>query len=165
MADGSQVAALPVDVAELSFSPNQRDLRQGETLLVHAVLSGPEELADEQWRAGVFPPAVSVEAAHRVVPDFEPPQQATILVVIRNGTPEAVSLRGSKNQTYLFELTPSPSKTENSSITLWLRLPSRPALRCREPSCPSWRLCKASSFKLWRVCRQNSATRVIPLRT
>ena len=108
VAEGSQVAALPVDVAQLSFSPVRRELRQGEVLLVHAVLSGPEELAEELWQAGIFPPAASVEGARKVVPGFEPPQQGregVILVVLRNATPEAVSLRGSKNQTFVFELT------------------------------------------------------------
>lgn len=112
VAEGSQIAALPVDVAELSLSPNRRELHQGETLLIHAVLSGPEELAEEQWRAGV-PAAASVERARSLVPGFEPPQEgkeAAILVVIRNATPEAVSLRGSKNQTFVFELTPESFK-------------------------------------------------------
>jgi len=113
VADGLQVAALPVDVAELSFSPDQRELRAGETLLIHAVLSGPEQLADERWRAGVFPPAVSVERARSLVPGFEPPAEGTegvILLTIRNATPEAVSLRGSKDQTFVFELTPDSFK-------------------------------------------------------
>jgi hypothetical protein len=111
--EGSQVVAFPVDVAQLRFSPARREVREGETLLVHAVLSGPEELADEQWRAGVFPPAVSVVRAREAVPGFEPPKrgkEGMILVVIRNATPETVSLRGSKNQTFVFELTPDSFK-------------------------------------------------------
>ncbi|MGB9072067.1 MAG: hypothetical protein WCC22_05310 [Terriglobales bacterium] len=113
VADGLQVAALPVDVADLSFSPDRRELREGETLLIHARLSGPEELADELWRAGVFPPAVSVERARSFVPGFEPPREGAegvILLAIRNATPEAVSFRGSKNQTFVFELTPDSFK-------------------------------------------------------
>jgi len=111
--DDSQMAALLIDVAELRFSPARRELREGEALLVNAVLSGPEELADEQWQAGVFPPAVSAERARETVPGFEPPKggkEGMILVVIRNATPEAVSLRGSKNQAFVFELTPDSFK-------------------------------------------------------
>jgi len=109
VADGSQVAALPVDIAELRFTPARRELRAGETLLIHAVLSGPEELADQLWQAGVFPPAVSVEKAREAVPGFEPPKQGkegVILIVIRNPTREAVSFRGSTDQKFVFKLTP-----------------------------------------------------------
>jgi YD repeat-containing protein len=109
VADGSQVTALPIDIAELRFTPARRELREGETLLIHAVLSGPEELADQLWQAGVFPPAFSVEKAREAFPGFEPPKQGkegVILVVIRNPTPEAVSFRGSKDQTFVFKLTP-----------------------------------------------------------
>ena len=107
LAEGSQIVALPVEVAGLSFSPERRELRQGETLLVNAVLSGPEELADQRWSAGAFSAAV-VKEARKLVPDLEPPQEGkdgVILVVIRNMTPEAVSLRGSRNQTFVFKLT------------------------------------------------------------
>jgi hypothetical protein len=110
---GSQMVALPVDVAELRFTPARREVREGERLLVNAVLSGPEELADEQWQVGIFPLAVRAEKAREAVPGFEPPKrgkEGMILVVIRNATPEAVSLRGSKNQAFVFELTPDSFK-------------------------------------------------------
>jgi hypothetical protein len=108
VAEGSRLAAVPIDVAELSFSPSQRNLLQGQTVLVHAILSGPAELPDEQWRPGIFPPGASVERARGLVPDFEPPRQGgegVILLVLWNATPEGVSLRGSKNQTFVFKLT------------------------------------------------------------
>jgi hypothetical protein len=107
VAEGSLVAALPIDVAELSLSPNVSDLPQGQTVLVHAMLSGPEELPDEEWQAGTFSPEVSVERARVLVPGFEPPREreGVILVVIWNATPGGVSLRGSKNRTFAFRLT------------------------------------------------------------
>ncbi len=113
VADGSLVAALPVDVAELSFSPKRRDLLPDQTVLVHATLSGPEDLPDEQWRAGIFPPSISVERARNLVA-FEPPREGregVILLVIWNAAPEAVSLRGSKDQAFVFELTPDSFKS------------------------------------------------------
>jgi hypothetical protein len=109
VAEGSLVAALPVVVGELSFSPGSRDLHEGQTLLIHLTLSGPEDLPDQQWQAGTFPPGASLERARSLVPGFELPRKGSegvILLVVRNATPEAISLRGSKNQTFAFELTP-----------------------------------------------------------
>ena len=113
VSDGPQMTALPVDVAELRFTPARRELREGETLLIHTVLSGPEELAEDLWQAGVFPLAGSVERAREAVPDFQPPRQGkegVIVVVVRNTTPGTVSFRGSKDQTLVFELTPDSFK-------------------------------------------------------
>jgi len=107
VADGSRLAALPVSVAELSLSPSLQGLRQGQSVLVHASLSGPEELAAEQWRLGNLP-AIDVERARGLVPGFELPRQGkgVILLAIWNATPEAGHLRGSRNHTFVFELTP-----------------------------------------------------------
>lgn len=109
VAEGSQVAVLPVIVAEVAFSPTQRKLAKGDTLVVHATLSGPEELADDQWRAGIFPGAGTFERARELDAAFEQPHDGSegiIEFVIRNATPEPVSLRGSKSQAFVFKLTP-----------------------------------------------------------
>jgi len=109
VAEGSRVAVLPVDVAEIAFSPAPRKLAKGDTLVLHATLYGPEELTDDQWRAGVFPAAETFERARELDAAFEQPHEGSegiIEFVIRNVTPDAVSLRGSKNQTFVFKLTP-----------------------------------------------------------
>lgn len=109
VAEGSQVVALPVDIAEFRFIPARRELRLGETVLVHVVLSGPEDLAEDQWQAGVFSPAASVDQARGLVPGFEPPpkgSEGVILLVVRNAAPEALSLRSAQKQTFVFKLTP-----------------------------------------------------------
>ncbi len=109
VADGFLVAAMPVDVAEISFNPGQRELKKGQSMIVYSQLSGPEEMPDNQWRPGVFPPSVSPEKAHNLIPGLElptKPQEAAILLVIWNSTPGPISLRGSKNQTFTFKLTP-----------------------------------------------------------
>ncbi|HUY15190.1 MAG TPA: hypothetical protein VMX16_16405 [Terriglobia bacterium] len=109
VADGLLVAALPVDVAAISFRPARRQLKKGESMIVYAKLSGPEELPDRDWKAGMFPPAVSLEKARSLVPGFELPQESKeglLLLVIRNATPGPISLRSSKNQTFAFKLSP-----------------------------------------------------------
>jgi hypothetical protein len=103
--EGAQLVAFPLDVADLTFTPTRRDVRQGEMLLVHAVLSGPEKLPEDMWKKGTFLPAVEGCCG---APGFEPRQAEAgiILLVIRNATPETVSFRRSKNQAFTFELTP-----------------------------------------------------------
>jgi len=106
VADGARMAALPVTVAELNFSPNLQGLRQGQPALVQAMLSGPEELADEQWRLGALP-ALDVERARSLDPGFELPRdgKGVVLLALWNTTPEAGHLRGSRNDTFVFKLT------------------------------------------------------------
>jgi len=109
VADGLHAAALLVDVAEIGFAYNHQELQTGQFRLVHAMLSGPEDLPDNLWSGGTFPPEISVERARTLVPDFDVAQEGEggrLLFVIRNATSEAFSLRGSKNQTFAFRLTP-----------------------------------------------------------
>jgi hypothetical protein len=103
--EGAQLVAFPLDVADLAFTPPRRDVRQGETLLVHAVLSGPEKLPEDMWKKGTFASAVEGCCG---TSGFEPQEReaGTILLVIRNAAPETVSFRKSKNETFSFELTP-----------------------------------------------------------
>ncbi|HZU44980.1 MAG TPA: hypothetical protein VE994_20040 [Terriglobales bacterium] len=136
VADGPTLVAFPVTLAKLEFTPQQRELKAGESILIIARLSGG--LPDDAWRAGVFPPS-NLERARKLVPGFTLPDQAAqndtdensnqkpeqpqaqdpkekedrgdehvgaILLVLKNGTPENVSLRGSSNQGFSFTLKP-----------------------------------------------------------
>ena len=108
VADASHLAAAAMVVAEFRFTPERRDVKEGENLLVNAILSGAEELPHELWRAGAFSPAVSRERARALAPGFEAPHESgegVLLLVIRNATPQCVSLRGSKDQRFAFGLT------------------------------------------------------------
>ncbi len=89
VSEGDSIAALPVVVADLEFSPVRADLERGQTAMVQAVLSGPEMLPDDQWRP--LPPASKVGA---------------IRLILHNATPETASLLGSRNQTLSFDLNP-----------------------------------------------------------
>jgi hypothetical protein len=109
VSDGLLVAALPVDIAEVSFNPPRKEMKAGTQLLVYSELDGPDDLPDATWHVGTFPAIASLESARRLVPGFELPPEAqhgVLLLVIRNVTPGPVSLRGSKNQTFSFTLTP-----------------------------------------------------------
>jgi len=68
------VEVLPVAVSEISFSFHNQELKAGQPELVHTMLAGPEELSDEQWRAGTFAPGATLEAARQLVPGFELPR-------------------------------------------------------------------------------------------
>lgn len=121
VADGSRLVAFPVTVAELMFTPQQRDLKAGESMLIIARLAG--SLPDDAWRAGVFPPS-NLERARKLLPGFEMAESekhdskeaeererreehgGTILLVIRNATPDNVALRGSSDQGFSFTLKP-----------------------------------------------------------
>ena len=108
VAEGLLVAALPMDVAEISFRPTRRQLKKGESMIVYSQLSGPDVMPDAAWRPGLFPHRVSLEKARSLIPGFQAPtkaQEGSLLLVIRNSTPGPISLRGSKNQTFAFKLT------------------------------------------------------------
>ncbi len=89
VAERGALAALPVVVVDLQFSPNRAAIEKGQSTLVQASLSGPDMLPDGRWRP--LPPG-SAEGAIRLV--------------VHNAAPEAASLRGAKDQTLSFELTP-----------------------------------------------------------
>lgn len=133
IAEGPKVVALPVVVGEVSVRNNHRELTAGQTLIMFPVLDGPADMPDSQWRPGNFP-ASNFTHARRLIPDFqlpganpevgkEPREQATedaakedsaeesdeakggeILLIVKNDSPEQVSLRSSKNEMLVFRL-------------------------------------------------------------
>jgi hypothetical protein len=133
IAEGSEVAAMVMVVASLSLEPKSETLQPGQpsTSVVHVDNVG--ELADTQWRYGVYPPS-NLARARALVPGFNPakvveqdreqrerqekkdggtkkkdPNEESagmVLVVVRNTTPDLARLRGAKQQSYTFHLAP-----------------------------------------------------------
>jgi hypothetical protein len=112
LATASRVIAMPVAITQLAFSPDHLSLRAGQTMLVHAFLSGPEQLPDDCWRAGIPPGLSPAEARRWRGSGFDPPGrgEGLLLVTIRNATLQLASLRGSQNQTFAFRLVPESFK-------------------------------------------------------
>lgn len=73
LSDSPTLAAISVVVAEVSFQPEPHALEAGQSQLIIARFSGAEQLPDESWRAGIFPPA-SLEQARKLAPQFVPPE-------------------------------------------------------------------------------------------
>ncbi len=71
IAEGAKAIAFPTVVAKFSIPPNRRDLPKGETLLMYPTIEGPEELPDEEWRPGTFPPS-NLEEARKLIRGFKP---------------------------------------------------------------------------------------------
>jgi hypothetical protein len=108
ISSGSSLAALPVDVVRLQLTPPARKLQQGETLVMHLIIDGAEDLPDDYWHAGTFAPFADAGRARRLAPGFDPSSfgdDGVILAVVRNDSPESVSMRDAKNQSYVFGLT------------------------------------------------------------
>lgn len=130
IAEGSKVVALPVVVGEFVIKNNGRELKAGETLIMFPTLDGPGDLPGPAWQSGNFPPT-NLERARWFIPGFEllgvhhaakaKPEDnektdgeetgeaeqkngGEILLVIKNATPEQISLRGSTNQMLIFHL-------------------------------------------------------------
>ena len=89
VSEGDALAALPVVVVDLKFSPNGATLDKGGATMVQAMLTGPESLPDDDWRP--LPPAA---------------KHGSLRIVVHNGTAQTASLRGAKNQTLTLDLTP-----------------------------------------------------------
>lgn len=132
LAEGSKAVAFPLVVAEFSLAPDRRNLSKGQTLLVYPTIDGPQELPDLLWLPGNYP-ASNLEEARELIPGFQLPrashaaheaeekrnarqnpagetaerdedQGGEILLVVRNLTPDQVSLHESKNGTFVFHL-------------------------------------------------------------
>jgi hypothetical protein len=131
IAEGSKVVALPVTVAEFSLKNRNRELQQRQVLVTFPTLEGPADVPDPAWQLGNFP-ATNLDEARKLIPGFQLPREdrearakrkvqekgeskderqadekkgGTILLVVKNLTPEQVSLRGAKNQMIVFHLT------------------------------------------------------------
>lgn len=108
VAEGARAAALPVDVAQFELTPLGRELQPGQTLVMHAIVSGAEDLPDDFWRPGAFDASASLEQARRLAPGFDPApvgREGLILAVVKNDSPASVTMLGAKDQTWVFELT------------------------------------------------------------
>ncbi len=133
VAEGTQVQAMPMVVAELALTLNHEALKPPEYMITILRVDGAQELSDDQWHYGVFP-AGNVEKARTLVPGFNPAKAVEqdrerrekqekqdglaakddkkdesagmVLVIVKNNTPDIVSPRGAKEQTFVFHLTP-----------------------------------------------------------
>src|SRR5271157_586437 len=130
VAEGTKGIAAPVVVGDFFVKNNGRELQPGQTLIVFPTLDGPGDIPDPEWRTGNFPPA-NLEQARHLVPGFQLPKQdrearkkrgakgkgeskgkresdekkgGEILLVVKNVTPEQISLRSSKNDMLVFHL-------------------------------------------------------------
>jgi hypothetical protein len=130
IAEGAKVVALPVAVGEFTLKNGDRELQAGQTIVTWPILDGPSDIADAAWQAGNFP-ATNLEQAHKLIPGFQLPREdrearekrqaqnkheskeqreadekngGAILLVVKNMTPERVSMRGAKDQMIVFHL-------------------------------------------------------------
>ena len=131
IAEGLQVVALPVVVGEFVIKNNGRDLQAGQTLIMFPTLDGPGDIPDAAWQTGNFP-VTNLQRAEQLVPGFElskedretpeeleasekrdskekreieeKKKEGEILLVIKNVTPDQISLRSSRNETLVFRL-------------------------------------------------------------
>ena len=133
VAAGNKIAAMVMVVASLSLEPTSEAVQPGQTAGGAVRLDSVAELADAQWRYGVFPPG-NLERARALVPGFNPPKvihqeheqlekqekqdgnrkpedkkeesAGMLLVVVRNLTPDVATLRAATQQSYVFHLIP-----------------------------------------------------------
>ncbi|MFI5115763.1 MAG: hypothetical protein ACHP8B_03600 [Terriglobales bacterium] len=130
LAEGPRVVALPVTVGEFTLKNGDREVQAGQTIVTWPILDGPSDIADAAWQAGNFP-ATNLEQARKLIPGFQLPREdrearekreaqnkheskeqreadekngGAILVIVKNMTPEQVSMRGAKNQMIVFHL-------------------------------------------------------------
>jgi hypothetical protein len=117
-------------VGEFSVYNGEKELQPGQTLVTFPIVEGPSDIADGAWLPGNFP-ATNLEEARKLIPGFQLPREdretrekrearqkgeskekreddekkgGAILLVVKNMTPEQVSLRGAKDQMIVFHL-------------------------------------------------------------
>jgi YD repeat-containing protein len=130
IAENSKVVALPVAVGEFTLKNGDRQVQPGQTIVTFPILEGPSDISDAAWQAGNFP-ATNLEEARKLIPGFQLPREdrkgreqqeaepkqeskekreadekkgGSILLVVKNLTPEQVSMRGAKDQMIVFHL-------------------------------------------------------------
>ena len=120
-------------VALLELSHFHEALEAHQEMITILRVDGAQELSDDQWHYGVYPPS-NLEMARLLVPGFNPAKvikqereqrekqekldgmkkkddkkdeaAGMILVVVTNATPDVATLRRAKQQTFVFYLTP-----------------------------------------------------------
>lgn len=145
VAEGARVAAMTMVVAEFSVAPNHIAIEPGQDRLVYLRVNSVSELAPDQWRYGIYP-ASSVERARALLAGFNPAKvveqereqqerqkkqdgypkkdekweesAGMLLVVVRNDTTDLVTLRGSKQNQYVFRFTPDSFSRGDYRISL-----------------------------------------------
>lgn len=136
IAETSKVIAFPVVVGAFVIKNNQRELNEGQTLIMFPTLDGPRDIPDPVWRATKFS-AINLMQARQLIPGFQPlkdnctnrqrheaedtfgsgerpecnekldadeKNNGEIILIVKNLTPEQISLRGSKNEVLIFRL-------------------------------------------------------------
>ena len=134
IAEGSKIVAIPEVVGEFVIRNNHRELSEGQTLLMFPTLDGPGQIPDSEWQTGNFPATNLPRARQLIpgfqLPEEDREAQTereneeknepnehrelkekgnekkggVILIVVKNVTPEQISLRGSKNNLLVFSL-------------------------------------------------------------
>ena len=133
VAEGTKVEAMIMVVAELGLEPNHEATVAGQNNVTTVHVDGVQELSDDQWHYGVYPPS-NLEKARALVPGFNPAKvirqerelrekqekldgmkkkddkkeeaAGMILVVVNNTTPDVASMRAAKQQSFVFHLAP-----------------------------------------------------------
>ncbi len=130
LAEGSKVVALPVAVGEFSIYNGDKQSQAGQTFVTFPIVEGPSDIAEGAWQLGNFP-ATNLDEAQKLIPGFQLPREdretrekreaqekgeskrkqeedekkgGLILLIVKNMTPEQVSMRGAKGQMIVFHL-------------------------------------------------------------
>ncbi len=131
LAEGSKVVGFPITIGYFRIGNSDRSLEKGQTLITFPIiLDGPGDIAEPLWRVGNFPPTNLAEA-RKLLPGFQLPdggsherekreakekgaqkekreaeekKDGLILVIVKNATPDQISIRGSKDQMMVFRL-------------------------------------------------------------
>lgn len=129
LVEGPRVIALSVAVGEFFIKNNGRELQAGQNVIVFPTLEGAGDIPDALWRTGNFP-ASNLGQARELVAGFqlgkdrrEKPEAeekhekgskagqeadekkgGEILLVVKNVTPDQITLRSSRNGMLVFRL-------------------------------------------------------------
>ena len=70
IAEGGKAIAFPMIVSVVGIRPDRRTLNAGDKMLIYVTVEGPEELPDQEWRPGNFPPS-NLDEARKLVPGYQ----------------------------------------------------------------------------------------------
>ncbi len=133
VAEGSKAEAMMTVVAEIALMENNEPIQAKQEMITILQVDGVQELSDDQWHYGIFP-ASNLLRARALVPGFNPAKTVEqererrekqekqdgmkkkedkkeesagmVMVVVSNSTPDIATMRGAKQQSFVFHLTP-----------------------------------------------------------
>jgi hypothetical protein len=110
---GDRTSHFKIFVVYLKMTADQPQLKRGQVTNIHVMVTGLEQMPEDQWTGGGTPELIDPARMKASIPGYQPSADGgsgQIMIVISNGSPAVITLLGGKNGTIDI-----PLNTQNTS--------------------------------------------------